>query len=56
MMTDAKEYENRELATIKLHLSELPEVEKPASGNSAGATAIQLGEIRIVKFCLGYLP
>jgi hypothetical protein len=30
MMPDAKEYENRALAAIKLHLSELPEVEKPA--------------------------
>jgi hypothetical protein len=30
MMADAMEYENRALAAIKLHLSELPEVEKPA--------------------------
>jgi hypothetical protein len=30
MAADAKEYENRALAAIKLHLSELPEVEKPA--------------------------
>lgn len=30
MMADAKEYENRALEAIKLHLSELPEVEKPA--------------------------
>jgi hypothetical protein len=30
MATEAKEYENRALAAIKLHFSELPEVEKPA--------------------------
>jgi predicted RNA methylase len=30
MLAEAKEYENRALAAIKLHLSELPEVEKPA--------------------------
>jgi hypothetical protein len=30
MMAEAKEHENRALAAIKLHLSELPEVEKPA--------------------------
>jgi hypothetical protein len=29
MMADAKEYENRALAAIKLHLPQLPEVEKP---------------------------
>jgi hypothetical protein len=29
MWTDAKEYENRALAAIKLHLPELPAVEKP---------------------------
>ena len=29
-MAEATEYENRALAAIKLHLSELPEVEKPA--------------------------
>jgi hypothetical protein len=31
MLAEAKEYENRALAAIKLHLSELPEVEKPAT-------------------------
>jgi hypothetical protein len=31
MMADAIEYENRALATIKLHLPELPEREKPAA-------------------------
>jgi hypothetical protein len=32
MAADAKEYENRALAAIRLHLSELPEAEKPTSG------------------------
>jgi hypothetical protein len=31
MLADAVEYESRALAAIKLHLSELPEVEKPAA-------------------------
>jgi hypothetical protein len=31
MMADAIEYENRALAAIKLHLSVLPEREKPAA-------------------------
>jgi hypothetical protein len=30
LLADATEYENRALAAIKLHLPELPEVEKPA--------------------------
>jgi hypothetical protein len=30
MAAEAKEYENRALAAIKLHLPALPEVEKPA--------------------------
>jgi hypothetical protein len=30
MAAEAKEYENRALAAIKLHLPELPEVKKPA--------------------------
>jgi acetyl-CoA acetyltransferase len=31
MMADAIEFEKRALAAIKLHLPELPEVEKPAT-------------------------
>jgi hypothetical protein len=39
MMADAKEYENRALAAIKLHLPELPEVKKPGGG--ANATGVR---------------
>jgi hypothetical protein len=31
MLAEATEYENRALAAIKLHLPELPDVEKPAT-------------------------
>jgi hypothetical protein len=31
MLAEAKEYENRALAAIKLHLPELPEIKKPAA-------------------------
>lgn len=37
------------LAAIKLHLSELPEVEKPTSDDLAGTIAVQLGGILLFE-------